>query len=147
MKLNTLIALATLGMAGASARAQTFQIDWLTIDGGGGLTSGGGYSLNGTIGQPDAGAMSGGAFALAGGFWHDFAIQGPPLAIRLAGGNTIVLTWPNPSTGYVLQQTANMSGPGGGWVDVTQAPVVNGTNKEVTLSATGRFCLFRLRRL
>ena len=38
-----------------------------------------------------------------------------------------------------------MSGPGGGWVDVAQTPVVNGANKEVMLPATGSFCLFRLR--
>lgn len=65
----------------------------------------------------------------------------------VGGVNTVILTWPNPSTGYVLQQTANMNAPGGGWVDVAQPPVINGANKEVTLSATGRFCLFRLRRL
>jgi hypothetical protein len=48
--------------------------------------------------------------------------------------------------GYVLQQTADMSAPGGGWTDVTQMPVVNGANKEVTLLATGSVCFFRLRR-
>ena len=30
---------------------------------------GGGYSLGATIGQPDAGAASGGAYSLRGGFW------------------------------------------------------------------------------
>jgi hypothetical protein len=32
-----------------------------------------------------------------------------------------------------------------GWVDVTQTPAINGSNKEVTLTATGHFCVFRLR--
>ncbi len=38
---------------------------------GGGATdsSGGAYSLGGTIGQADAGAMSGGDYTLGGGFW------------------------------------------------------------------------------
>ena len=40
-----------------------------TIDGGGGTSSGGGYVLRATIGQPDAGVASNGAFVLAGGFW------------------------------------------------------------------------------
>jgi hypothetical protein len=44
-------------------------LDWYTIDGGGGTSSGGDYSLSGTIGQPDAGGMSGGDYDLSGGFW------------------------------------------------------------------------------
>ena len=50
------------------ANAQ-FDIDWFTIDGGGGFSSGSGFELEGTIGQFDAGAiMSGGSFTLTGGF-------------------------------------------------------------------------------
>jgi hypothetical protein len=127
-----------------SSRAQ-YTIGWSTIDGGGGLTSGGAISLNGTVGQPDAGAMSGGNFALSGGFWYGGSGPYPALSIRLEAANTAILSWPNPSTGYVLQQTANMDTPGGGWTDVAQLPNVLGSNKEVTLPATGRFCLFRLR--
>ena len=33
--------------------------------------SGGGFELSGTIGQPDAGTMSGGNFELAGGSWFE----------------------------------------------------------------------------
>ncbi len=41
-----------------------------TVDGGGVTrASGGTYALGGTIGQPDAGRLSGGAFNLLGGFW------------------------------------------------------------------------------
>jgi len=40
-----------------------------TIDSGGGTSSGGAWSLSGTIGQPEPGTLSGGSFALAGGFW------------------------------------------------------------------------------
>lgn len=53
-----------------SAPTATYEINWYTIDGGGAMNvSGGSYSLSGTIGQPDAGALSGGAYTLAGGFW------------------------------------------------------------------------------
>jgi hypothetical protein len=47
-----------------------YDVDWWTTDGGGYTWSeGGGYSLGGTIGQPDARALSGGGYTLAGGFW------------------------------------------------------------------------------
>ncbi len=47
-----------------------FEIPWFTVDGGGAVaTAGGGYELSGTIGQPDAGVMSGGSYTLRGGFW------------------------------------------------------------------------------
>ena len=46
-------------------------VDWWTVDGGGGMEStGGAWSLSGTVGQPDAGALSGGDFTIEGGFWY-----------------------------------------------------------------------------
>ena len=57
-------------------RAQSYTIDWYTIGGGGGASSGGDFTLNGTIGQPEAGTMSGDNYSLAGGFWG--ALQTPP---------------------------------------------------------------------
>lgn len=52
--------------------AQSYDISWHTIDGGGGTSTGGGYELSGTIGQPDASAadaLTGGGYTLTGGFW------------------------------------------------------------------------------
>ena len=61
------------------AHAQTgggYDLSWSTIDGGGMMFStGGGYSLGGTMGQPDAGTLSGGGYTLAGGFWSGAAVQ------------------------------------------------------------------------
>jgi hypothetical protein len=49
------------------------DLTWSTVDGGGQtFSAGGGYSVGGTIGQPDAQAapvMSGGVYELTGGFW------------------------------------------------------------------------------
>jgi uncharacterized membrane protein len=64
----------TLFIANAtSTHAQsggTYELTWSTLDGGGATSSTGGtYSLDGTIGQPDAGTMSGGTYSLGGGFW------------------------------------------------------------------------------
>lgn len=76
--LIVLLALAvafSIGLA-RSASAQsggTYDLMWNTFDGGGAtFTTGGTYSLGGTIGQADAGMLSGGAYTLNGGFWVDF---------------------------------------------------------------------------
>jgi hypothetical protein len=46
------------------------DLGWFTVDGGGGVSSStGSYSLTGTIGQPDAGFLTGGSYSLSGGFW------------------------------------------------------------------------------
>ncbi len=47
-----------------------YNLEWNTLSGGGQtFATGGAYSLGGTTGQADAGALAGGAYALAGGFW------------------------------------------------------------------------------
>ncbi|MBK8914617.1 MAG: hypothetical protein IPM64_08485 [Phycisphaerales bacterium] len=58
--------------------AGSFDIPWYTIDGGGGTSFGGVYELSGTIGQPDAGVMSGGSYTLTGGFWAGVRAAGLP---------------------------------------------------------------------
>ena len=60
---------ALLACVATLAWAQ-YDISWYTVDGGGGMQAmGGPYTLGGTIGQPDAGVMTGGTFSLTGGFW------------------------------------------------------------------------------
>ena len=52
-----------------------YELSWYTIDGGGAtFSTGGSYSLGGTIGQADAGVLSGGSYQLNGGFWGGAAI-------------------------------------------------------------------------
>lgn len=74
----------TLGIialvATARVAANDFSLDWWSIDGGGFVwTTGGSYELGGTVGQPDAGAMTGGEFELTGGFWSGAVGAGQPL--------------------------------------------------------------------
>lgn len=65
-------------VAASAASAQTFNLRWYTIDGGGTMSStGGAYAVGATIGQPDAGLMTGGSFSLTGGFWGG-ALAGTP---------------------------------------------------------------------
>ncbi len=74
------VVLLSLGALAPAALAQSYAIDWWTVDGGGAMwTTGGDFELSGTIGQPDAGAvMAGGAFELVGGFWPGASGGGGP---------------------------------------------------------------------
>ena len=74
MRQTTLfLALTALLLLASVALAQSgggYDLTWNTVDGGGyTFSEGGGYSLGGTVGQPDAGVLSGGGYTLAGGFW------------------------------------------------------------------------------
>jgi len=90
-----------------SAQCQ-FAIDRFTIDGGGGTSTGGIYALSGTIGQPDAGKLSGGNFTLDGGFWSIVAaIQtpgAPLLSIERLPGGAVRVRWTRPADNFVLEQ-------------------------------------------
>ncbi|MCB0167523.1 MAG: hypothetical protein KDI79_25060 [Anaerolineae bacterium] len=63
------------------AQSDFYTHPHFTIDSGGGQSSGGGFTLIGTIGQPEVSstAMSGGGYTLTGGFWGG------------SGGNTSLL--------------------------------------------------------
>lgn len=67
------VTMLALLLSAGYALAQTgggYDLTWWTVDAGGGTSSGGGYTLSGAIGQPDAApALSGGGYALVGGFW------------------------------------------------------------------------------
>ena len=64
-------ALCLTVVAGTLAASDSHDLSWWTVDSGGHIFSqGGGYSLGGTVGQPDAGLMTGGEYTLSGGFWH-----------------------------------------------------------------------------
>jgi len=67
----------------AAVVGEDFDVSRSTIDGGGVMFSAGGdFELSGTIGQPDAGAMSDGTFAVTGGFWF----QQVPADCNVDGG-------------------------------------------------------------
>jgi hypothetical protein len=70
--MTTAILLCSLLLAGAALASseQSYALTWWTVDGGGGTSgTGGGYSLGGSVGQPDAGVLEGGVYVLAGGLW------------------------------------------------------------------------------
>jgi len=100
-------------LLGISAFGQNYSIDWFTIDGGGGTSTGGVYSVSGTIGQPDAGTMSGGQYSLIGGFWAlPIAVQttgAPTLTIVPAAPGQATISWSPNTPGFVLQETLSLS--------------------------------------
>lgn len=68
--LAVLLILALVSVAVALAAPQAFSLARWTVDSGGGISQGGGYTLTGTAGQPEAGTLlSGEVYTLAGGFW------------------------------------------------------------------------------
>ncbi|MBI3853140.1 MAG: hypothetical protein HY298_23055 [Verrucomicrobia bacterium] len=119
------------------AASQSYSIDWFTIDGGGGTSTGSVYSVSGTIGQPDAGpTMSGGNYSVDGGFWSILATVQTPgaplLTITRSNATNVVLSWPWPSTGFVLQENPVIGTTN--WTNVGTSPITNGPNLEVIIS-------------
>jgi len=57
-------------LASSMTFAQGYELSWYTIDSGGGYSTGGGFELEGTVGQPDTGSQTAGGYELRGGFWN-----------------------------------------------------------------------------
>lgn len=142
--MKTILALFGSVLAGAtSALAQSYSIDWFTIDGGGGTSTGGGYSVSGTIGQPDAGVSSSGNYSLIGGFW------GAVIPVPQAGGPTLFIvnlqngsakvTWVPNTPGFALQEAAALNPPPIAWTNAS----VTYTN-GATIPAATQMRFFRL---
>ena len=131
------------------ARAQSYSIDWYKVAGGGGTSTGGTYTVSGTIGQPDASAaMNGGQYSVTGGFWSLINVVQTPglpnLVIIRNAPNTVKVLWPDPATNtYTLQQNTNLTTTN--WV-TTGSSITNasGTNSITVTLPTGNL-FFRLK--
>jgi hypothetical protein len=122
--------------------AQDYSIDWHTIDGGGGTSTGGVFAVSGTVGQPDAGpTMAGGGFTLTGGFWAlPIAVQtsnAPTLFIAPGVPGFATISWVPPTPGFVLQVSPAISPAS--W---TNAP--SGATNPVTVPASLPARFYRL---
>jgi len=73
IRVFTFLTILISALALAQYSGGDFEILKSTIDNGGAISTGGGFSLTGTIGQPDAShqSSSGDGFLLSGGFWTD----------------------------------------------------------------------------
>ena len=79
-----LLAITVLVVASAALALGGENISRWVVAGGGGQSVGGGYALNGTLGQTEAGpTMSGGDYTLSGGFWGGEATTVPYIYLPL----------------------------------------------------------------
>jgi len=126
----------------AFAALAQYSIDSFTVDGGGGTSTGGVYSVSGTIGQPDAGGpMTNGQYSVTGGFWAlPTAVQvpgAPTLAIAPAAPGQATVSWTPNTLGFVLQETWVLSPAN--W---TNSP--SGATNPVVVPATVPMKYYRL---
>jgi hypothetical protein len=64
------LALVLLGGVVLAQVGAGYDLSWWSADAGGEtFSTGGGYTLGGTAGQPDANVLHGGEYTFAGGFW------------------------------------------------------------------------------
>jgi|ERR1022692_1102587 hypothetical protein len=136
-----------LALENRSLYAQSYSIDWYKASGGGGTSTGGVYSISGTIGQHDAGGpMTGGNYSLTGGFWALYAVQtpgAPVLSIKLTATNTAMVYWPSPSAGYNLQVNTNLIATN--WVTPAESVTDNGTIKFIIVNPPRGNRFYRLK--
>ena len=71
-----LVSIILLTLSPMIGNAAQYDVIWHTIDGGGGVSTGGTYIVRGTIAQHDAAYSQGGSYELLGGFW-----PGEPMCI------------------------------------------------------------------
>ena len=127
------------------ALGQPYSIDWHKVAGGGGISTGGAYSVSGTVGQPDAGGpMAGGNYSLTGGFWALITVvqtTGAPTLFISYAGNTVTVYWLSVPD-WSLQQNSNLISPLG-WSASGGITTSNGTNYLKLTPPTGNL-FFRL---
>ncbi|HEV2318939.1 MAG TPA: hypothetical protein VGV18_04270 [Verrucomicrobiae bacterium] len=144
-RFNAIFACGAVLFLAFAASAQSYSINWYKIAGGGGASSGGQYSLSGTIGQPDAStAMTGGNYSLSGGFWAFISVvqtAGAPTLYISQSGKTVTVYWQNVS-GWTLQQNNSLTVPTG-WTLNSSWTTSNGTNYLNLTSPSGNL-FFRL---
>jgi hypothetical protein len=134
--------LTTLSVYPRLAHGRGYRMDWQTVAAGGGQSSGGNFSLSGTIGQPDAGFSAGGAYVQQSGFWSDAQnAVGPTLHIERSGSDWN-LSWPATFQGFRLETTTQITSQS--WTDLGIG-ISSGTNRSVAVPVTESTRFFRLR--
>ncbi|MGB8168245.1 MAG: hypothetical protein WCF18_12180 [Chthoniobacteraceae bacterium] len=120
-----------------------YLVDWSTMDAGAGSGSAGAFAMEATLGQPDAAFGAAGSFAFFGGYWSLPEEPLPLLRIFRVDAD-VVLAWPYPSTGFLLQTSPELLPPA--WLDVATPPVTVGPENQVTWGPASVRRFFRLHR-
>jgi hypothetical protein len=70
MRFSSITLFTSLALVSTLAGAQPFEVNWFTIDAGGGTVGAGSFDLAYALGQPDASEpLNGGSFVLTSGFF------------------------------------------------------------------------------
>jgi hypothetical protein len=124
---------------GSVGHSQNYAVDWHTLPGGGGTSTNNTFTVSGTIGQSDAGALlTDGYYSVDQGFWGAIAAVQVPGAPRLGlvlVNSFGILSWPIVPAGFGLQQSSSVSAPA--WVNVTNIPIQVGDQWQVTVPVSG----------
>ncbi|MEI7732714.1 MAG: hypothetical protein WCO56_24290 [Verrucomicrobiota bacterium] len=151
MKTNNLLlrgaTLAALLPGLLASLAGDYTIDTYTISGGGGGSTNGNYALIGTLGQLSSGAMSGGSYSLAGGFWSQAGIIQTPGSPQLSlkrESQSYIFSWPEASARFALEQNGNLAVTNG-WTGVSQGLATNNGIISVTVPVEAGYRFYRLK--
>ncbi len=147
MKLNVLffvlVGFVTISVADAGS-----ALIWHSTDAGGGVSTGGGIVLTGTIGQPDAARLSGGDVVLVGGFWGGASLLQaedlPTLRLSPVSANELIIYWETTDGTEILEHTACLSS--GEWMAVPGDVASVGNERRVHVSMDASIRFFRLRK-
>ena len=126
-----------------SARAQ-FSIAQSTIAGGGGTSTGGVYSVSGTMAQATVTVTppTNGQYSVIGGFWvlpeAVQTVDAPLLTIAPAAPGYATISWAPSTAGFILQETWSLQAPAS-WTNS-----VSGAMNPVTIPTDVAAKFFRL---
>lgn len=132
------------------AQGQNYSLDLWTVYSSFATSTGGVYSISGTVGQPNATPpLNGGQFTLTGGFWTiAVAVQtpgAPYLKVALSATNTVVLSWPiAEGAGWVLQKTNALPATPAAWPEIPPPYQTNGPNLQYVEPAAYGTMFYRL---
>ena len=141
---KSLLAGAALLCALRMIAQSSYSINWHTIAGGGGTSTGAVYSVSGTIGQPAAGGpLTNGQYSVTGGFWVlPTAVQvtgAPVLTIVPAGPGQATISWTPATPGFVLQETWSLAPAN--WTNSLSGP-----GNPIVVPATSPMKFYRLKK-
>ena len=136
-------------LTAVQAHSQPYTINWYKIAGGGGTSTGGVYSVSGTIGQHDAGGpMTGGSYSLTGGFWSLIGVVQTPGAPLLTLSlnpelSAVTISWPSSGGSFTLQTNGDLTTSN--WVDCGSTVISDGGTNSITVSPSADNLFFRLK--
>jgi hypothetical protein len=102
----------------------------------GAASTGGAYSLHSAVGVTGAGAPAAGeTFSVQSSPWNVFVVETPgaPLLSVTRSNNAVVISWPRPADGFLLEETSSLEPPVS-WSPTMQTYVTNTTTISVTVS-------------